>query len=199
MNVPPAVSGSALYPRLLGASWSGLPAAVRRCHLRDATAPPVRGSGTFQIRHGNTFLSGFIALVLRVPPAATAVPVQLLITPHRGGERWLRTFGNCPLVTTQREYRNRLLAERTGMIEFRFRLDVLPGGLCYRQIGAALRLGPWGIALPPWMSPQVEAREEANDADPNQTQVHVQVTLPLIGLLLSYEGCIRTQVLPSSS
>jgi len=197
MNVPPAVSGSALYPRLLGTSWSGLPSAVRRCHLRDA-ATRVRGSGTFQIRHGNTFLAGFVARVLRMPPAATAVPVQLLITSDKSGERWLRTFGTCPLVTTQREHRNGLLAERTGIMEFWFRLEVVPGGLRYRQIGAALRLGRGSIALLSWLSPQVEAREEAVEGDPNQTQVHVQVTLPLVGLLLSYEGCIRAQVVPTS-
>jgi len=197
MNAHQAVRGSPLYPRLLGASWSGLPAAVRRCHLRD-TATRVRGSGTFQIRHGNAFLAGFIVRMLRMPPAAKAVPVQLLITPDGDGEKWLRTFGNCRLVTTQREHRNGHLAERTGMIEFWFCLEVVSGGLRYRQTGAALRLGRWAVALLPWMSPQVEAQEKANDKDPNQTQVHVRVTLPLIGLLFSYEGCIRAQVVPTS-
>ncbi len=197
MNARQAVRGSPLYPRLLGDSWAGLPAAVRRCHLRDTTTP-VRGSGTFQIRHGNALLAGFVVRALRMPPAAKAVPAQLLITPDKGGERWLRTFGNCRLLTTQCAHRNGLLAERTGMIEFRFRLEVVAGGLRYRQTGAALRLGRWAVALLPWMSPQVEAQEKADDKDPNQTQVHVRVTLPLIGLLFSYEGRIRAQVVPTS-
>lgn len=181
-----------LYPGLLGASWSQLPVVVRRSHLNGTS---VQGSGTFRIRHGNTLLAQFLARLLRMPPATEAVEVRLVITPDRFGERWFRTFGDCRLITTQREHTGGLLAERIGMMEFWFRLEVALGGLSYHQTGAALRLGPWCVPLPRWMSPQVEAREEAVAEDGDQTRVQVRVMLPFVGPLLSYEGCIQAEVL----
>lgn len=183
---------SALYPRLIGASWHNLDEAVRRVH---AEAVVVRAAGSFRIQHGSNWLARFLLRLWRMPPATEAVDTRLVITPQGHGEQWRRAFGSKFFVTTQQELASSLLGEQVGILEFQFRLEVAGGALIYRQRGAALRLGSLYVPLPRWMSPQVVAREEPSGS-PNQTHVLVAVTAPLVGLLISYEGQIKREEVP---
>ena len=79
------------------------------------------------------------------------------------------------------------MAEQAGLTELRFRLEVRDGGLIYHPAGAALRLGWLRIPLPRWLAPTVTALESPAEA-PGQTVVSVRVSLPILGLLISYEG-----------
>lgn len=95
-------------------------------------------------------------------------------------------------MSTQQERADGLLAEQFGILEFQFRLAVIGGALSYQQASVGLRLGSSYISLPSWMSPQVAAREESVGA-PNRTHVLVNLTFPLVGFLLSYEGDIEIE------
>lgn len=180
----------ALYPRVLGASWYGLDLAVRHAHL-DFDQDPLYGVGAFCVRRGGSRLGRLLAWMLRMPPAAGAAKVQLIVTPLGRGERWERSFDDRLLITTQREARDGGLIERFGLLELRFRLEVRYGALLFHQAGAALGLGKLKIALPRWMAPRVEAREEP--AGPDLTHVRVTVAVPVAGRLISYEGHLRIQ------
>jgi len=173
-----------LYPQLLGSAWNDLHEAVRRLHADTAS---VQATGSFRICHGNGRLARCLLGLLGMPPAGEDVPTRLIISPWGDGEKWSRTFGGRPLITTQWPRGRGVLAERLGALELRFRLKVQDGALIYRQTGVVLRLGPFPIPLPGRFAPQVTAREEPGDG-PNQTRVSVQVVLPLIGLLISYHG-----------
>jgi Domain of unknown function (DUF4166) len=72
------------------------------------------------------------------------------------------------------------------------RLEVVGGALSYQTVSAALRLGSLRIPLPYRLSPYVTAWEKAV-GDTNQINVSVDVTLPLLGRLIAYDG-ILTQV-----
>jgi hypothetical protein len=87
---------------------------------------------------------------------------------------------------------NGLLEERMGIVEMRFRLAVIGGALSYETVSAALRFGSLCLPLPHWLSPCVTAWEIAVD-DMNQIHVSVDVTLPLLGRLIAYDGML-TQV-----
>jgi hypothetical protein len=174
----------ALYARLLGDSWAMLAAAVRDMHRDDVTA---RGAGFMRVCRGENRLARWLAALLRLPAAGEAVPVTLVITPSADGEEWRRTFANNLLVTRQRPLSDGLLAEQAGLIELRFRLEVRDGGLVYHPAGAALRLGCLRAPLPRWLAPTVAAGESPAGA-PGQTEVSVRVSLPVLGLLISYEG-----------
>ena len=100
-----------------------------------------------------------------------------------------RTFAGRPLVSFQRNQPEGVLAEHIGPLEIRFRLEVSAGALTYRPGGAALRLGPLRLPLPSWLAPRVSAREKAV-GDPNRTHVWVEVSVPLLGLLVAYEGTV---------
>ena len=176
-----------LYPRLLGTSWCELDPAVRDAHADAAVA---RAVGSFRIRHGTGRLGRLLLRAARVPPPADAADVQLLVRRRGSVEWWHRRFGGAPLVTVQREGANGLLIERLGPVELRFRLVAVGGTLVYRQVGLAVRVGPFGLRLPRWISPQVTARE-GPAGGPGQTHLAVEVAAPTGGLLFSYEGSIR--------
>lgn len=174
----------ALYPRLIGTFWQELDEAVRRVHLNGES---VRATGSLRVRHGKGWLARLLLWLFRMPPAAEAVETRLVITPYGHGEKWLRVFGNWPLVTMQGEQAGGLLLERFGVLEFRFRLEVAEGSLVYRQISAVFRLGPLSLPLPRWLAPHVAAREKPV-GDRNQIHVSVEVNFPLLGPLIAYEG-----------
>jgi Domain of unknown function (DUF4166) len=184
MNAP-----SRLYQKLLGASWTDLDVALRRLHDSGET---VRAVGVFRVRDGNNRLARALARLARLPAAGEAVDVRLQVTAREGGEEWRRTFAGRPLVSAQSNLGAGLLVERMGIVEMRFRLEAVGGALNYQTAGAALRLGSLRVPLPYRLNPRVTAWEKAVD-DTNQIHVSVDVTVPLLGRLIAYDG-ILTQV-----
>lgn len=181
-----------LYPRLLGATWPDMDAALRQMHCNGE---PVHATGVFQVTHGTSLGAKLFLPLLRLPPANRAAQVKLLVRPTHDSETWVRLFDGKPLVSVQRESANGELAERFGAIEFRFRLVFADHAIHYQQVGATLRLAlrffP-EIPLPRWASPHVSASETAG-ASEMETRVLVRVSAPLVGLLFSYEGTLRRE------
>ena len=178
-----------LYPQLLGSAWNDLHESVRRLHV---DTDPVQATGFFRIRHGNGRLARCLLCLLGMPPAGEAVPTRLDISPCGNGEKWLRTFGDRLVITTQQPGPPGMLAERFRALELRFRIKVNRGALVYWQTNMALRLGPFSIPLPGWLAPRMAAREEPAGG-PNRTHVSVQVVVPLVGLLISYDGIMARE------
>jgi hypothetical protein len=174
-----------LYARLLGASWLQLAEPVRFIHTTES---PVRARGRLQIAHGRGRLARLLAQLLRLPRASAAVRTRLAVTARADGEQWLRTFDDRRLDTRQYEAGEGDLAERIGVLEFRFRLEVLEGSLLFEQLEAALLFGSVRLRVPAAWAPRVEAREDPAGA--HQIHIHVRVTLPAVGPVLTYDGTI---------
>jgi len=179
---------NSLYRRLMGTAWTDVDEAVRKSHLDGRL---LRRVGSFRVQHGTSKLARLLLAIVRVPSGAEAVATELVITPLARGERWVRKFGDETLITTQTGRSGGVLIERISIVELSFRLDASDGALIYRQIGAALRLGPLSVPLPEWLSPRVEAREEAEGL--KTTHVSVVVTAPFVGQLISYDGQIHEE------
>jgi uncharacterized protein DUF4166 len=180
-----------LYPKLLGAAWASLDPVVQRVHAAPAET---YAEGTAQVSRAPGRLLGYVLDAARVPRSSCASAVHLAVR-HRGtAEWWHRAFGGRPLVTQQSEASGGLLAERLGMLEFRFRLAAQNGALLFRQETLALRLGALRIPLPGCISLFVAAREgpaATPDGDDDRTSVDVRVTLPTGTLLFAYRGTVR--------
>lgn len=179
-------SSPGLYPRLLGASWPDLDVAMQCLHGSGET---VRAVGVFRVRHGSNSLARMLARLARLPAAGEALDMRLQITMSEEGEEWRRSFAGHPLVSAQTDRADGLLVERMGIAEMWFRLEVVGGTLSYQTVGAALRFGSLQVPLPYWLSPRVAAWEKAV-SDMNQIHVSVDLSLPLLGRLIAYDGML---------
>jgi hypothetical protein len=133
-----------------------------------------------------------MALLARLPAAGEDVDVRLQVTAQDDVEEWRRTFAGRPLVSMQSARSAGLLAERLGIMEMLMRLEVVGGALSYQTVSAAMRLGFLRVPLPHRLSLHVTAWEKAVGLT-NQVHVNVDVTLPLLGRLIAYDG-ILTQI-----
>src|SRR4051812_34135679 len=122
---PPLIGPSSgpgrLYPKLLGAAWQALDTAVQRAHTDDVLN---RAEGVFRVSRAPGRLVGRILDLAQVPSSSAAARARLAVCVRGPVERWERSFGGRPLVTLQCEAPGGLLAERIGLLEFRFRLAV---------------------------------------------------------------------------
>lgn len=191
MGAPIAVAEATpgLYPRVLGAAWHSLPAALTRLHHGTTE---VHATGVFEVRRGDSWLARAVGWLFRLPPAATEAIVVLRVTLHGAGERWWRSIGGVELVTEQFATPSGQLAERFGPVQLVFALDPAVDGFCFRQTAAALCLGPLRLPLPRLFAPRVSATVAAAPDD-DRAQVAITMMLPLVGLLLRYAGHIRVE------
>jgi hypothetical protein len=180
---------TALYPQLVGNAWHYLDEKVRRNHLQDKVV--FRAAGQFSIDCGNG-CARLIGRLMGLPPPAVTVKTRLEIRSQEEVEEWRRTFGDKPLISMQYACSSGQLLERVGPFEIRFQVKAVNGELHYCQTGAAIWLGPWRLRIPLKLSPRVAAQEKASRA-PNQVEVSVEVRLPLVGLLIRYEGTTRPE------
>ena len=162
---------------------------MRRLHSYEGT---VHAAGVFRVRHGTNVLARAIAQLANLPAAGESVDIRLQVTELEGGEEWRRMFAGHALVSAQSIRDGGLLAERMGLLELRFRLEVTDGSLKYQTMSVALSFGPALVPLPRSLSPRVTACEKAI-ADTDQIHVSVDVSLPLLGRLIAYDGML-TQV-----
>jgi hypothetical protein len=125
----------------------------------------------------------------RLPAEGESVDVRLQVTAQEEGEEWRRTFAGRPLLSMQYDRGAGLLMERLGTVEMLLRLEVVGGALSYQTVSAAMRLGSLRIPLPYRLSPHVTAWEKAV-GDTNRIHVSVDVTMPLLGRLIAYDGIL---------
>ena len=179
------MANAPLYARILGASWFRVAEPVRVAH---ATESIVRARGLLRISHGHGRTARFLARVLRLPRASDAADTRLVVTPRAGGEDWHRTFDGRRLDTRQYEAAAGVLAERIGILEFRFQIEASDGSILFRQVEVALVCGPLRIPLPAACAPTIAAREEPAGAQ--RVRIHVRVVLPAVGPLITYDGTV---------
>lgn len=177
-----------LYMRVMGHSWTRIAEPVRCAHL---TGPVVRAHGRLRIEHGRRLLARLLARLLRLPRPGAAVETRLVVTARAGGEHWERTFHGRRFTTRQYESSASELAERFGVLEFRFRLDASGGSLLYVQREAALLCGSVRLRIPAALAPRVNAREDP--AGPTSVHLSVGVVLPGVGLLVAYDGLVNVE------
>ena len=176
----PTISG--LYAQVLGSQWNQLAEAVRQLHAPGV----VYAVGTFRVRRGSNRLARFAGWLAGLPTECDMVPMKLIVTPTAASEEWRRHFGGETLTSLQRAC-NGLLVEQMGWTELGFQLEAIDGALHYQTRSAAIRWGILRCPLPRWWAPCVTASEKPT-AD--GLAVCVEVSLPLLGRLITYEGTL---------
>jgi hypothetical protein len=102
----------------------------------------------------------------------------------------MRTFGERSYRSTH-ERRGPWVLERIGPLELRYRVLVQRDRIQFCQQRAGLRAGRLRLGLPPWASPQVRA--QAAGQGPGPFFVRVEVSAPLVGLVLAYWGYLTEE------
>lgn len=123
-----------------------------------------------------------------MPLAGNDVEVTLGVKRSQAMEVWSRSFGGKPLLTKQWMKRG-LLVEALGLILCLFRLRVEAGVLVFEQVGASVGGRRFALPIPSFLAPRIEGRA-THDGD--RVHVHVRISAPIVGLLVSYEGRVVT-------
>lgn len=174
-----------LYRQALGADWDRLPQAIRQLHEVDGSRVYV---GEASVENGVTWLARICRVLMRFPPAADVLPVQ--VTLHRKGVReyWSRRFGTHrfhSIMSLPADGERGIVIERFGLLSFRIALPVTEHGL-EMPVQRAYCLG---IPLPNWLMPRSQTRELV-DAQ-GRFNFDVAVYLPLAGLIVRYRGWLQ--------
>ena len=176
---------AALYPRILGPVFDTLPEMLKALHR---PGPRALWSGRASITRGRGPVAGLVARLFRFPDAAADQPVTVTFTTDtEGRETWVRRFGTHAMTSTQEAGRGRqahLIVERFGPVAVALALE---------WTEQRLRLIPrrWtilGLPLPRALLPRGDTYEAEIDA---RFHFHVDITLPLIGPVVCYQGWLQ--------
>lgn len=174
-------SDNSLYRRVLEKAWLDLPASVRRIH-RDTSTRKWRGRA--RVTRGNNPVANLVGALFRFPRASADVGVTVEFCRTQGRETWIRNFDGRRFRSVQYQGNGKyegLLCERFGPFTFGLGTVVENGRL-------RLPVRRWsilGAQLPLWLAPQSNAYEFDDDGT---FRFHVDISLPLIGLVVRYEG-----------
>ncbi len=158
-------------------------------HLQDDGIQ--RAHGYFKIEGGSHPLARGIARLMRLPQPDTAAETRLVIRPVGNRHEWVRDFGGHRLTTRQYRLSDTEFLEQFGILQFHFDNIASNGTFVHRQRAAAICVGPLRLRIPSICAPHVAGREQIEG---RRHTVSVQVKLPLIGLLLSYDGIVDFEV-----
>ncbi|MEM9589951.1 MAG: DUF4166 domain-containing protein [Pseudomonadota bacterium] len=172
-----------LFHRVVGEALSDLSPPVVAIHdVGDGKT--WHGAATVEV--GRSLLARLVSAVVGFPPTATSVPLTVEMAPYGDGERWVRKYGDAPLVSYI------IPGPTPGMIEETMsgvtvclRLDTEDGGL--RHVPTGVRL--FGVPLPRVLWPTLDVREDADGE-----LYRYSVAMHLWGMLLvCYAGNLETQ------
>lgn len=176
----------AIYRRALGPRFSDLAPALQRLH--DVTTATT-WVGQSDVMRGSGLLVRLIAALAGLPESGKAQPLRVTFTPEgegdRASERWERRFSE-RLFRTRQWSRGDHIVEAAGLVRFVFRPVVADGSLALELEGYRVL----GLPLPRFLHPRVRTREHEAEG---RYRFEVEAGLPLIGLLVRYEGWLEPE------
>lgn len=170
-----------LFQQILGAAFFGLAPCVRQLHGARAQ---VKYRGVASVERGSHPLAHLCARVAGLPAACKEVPTTVVFDVDPKGETWRRNFGGRQMISTL-IYRDGLLHERLGALQFRFWLHVADGALWWQVAGVRL----FGILpLPVGLFQNVHCCEREADG---RYEFTVEAGMPLMGTIVRYAGWLE--------
>lgn len=176
--MPPLAEVTALYPRLLGARFAKLAAAVQRFHgLQGAWRIP----GRCTIGGATHPLTRMLARLLGLPRASGEAPFEFDLVADADGETWIRRFPDHVMRSRLCAANDGRLAERLGPARLHFRLAAENGVL----VMTLDRIRVFGLPWPRRAFPAVRACERGDDA---RFHFDIEARFGRLGLLVAYHG-----------
>ena len=177
-------ASAAVYRQVMANAWADLPPAIRAMHDLPEGGR-VTAEGRVDVDRGSNPLALLIAAVIGFPGAQKDGHVRVDFERRNGVETWTRTFGNQSFTSRQLAGQGRdaaLAVEAFGPIGCGMAPVVEDGKLLL----IPRRWTVFGLGLPAWLFPRIEAREE-QDAE-GRFRFHVDISHPLTGPIILYRG-----------
>ncbi len=179
-----APAAAPVYQQVLAGAWADLPPAIRAMHDLPEGGR-MAAEGRVDVDRGRNPLALLAGAVIGFPGARKDGHVRVDFHRKDGIETWTRTFGGQSFTSRQFAGQGRsaaLAVERFGPMRC---------GMAPVIDGQRLRLVPrrwmlFGIALPAWLFPRIEAWETQDET--GRFRFHVDISHPLAGLIVRYRG-----------
>lgn len=176
-----------VYRKVLGAKFDRMPTPLQELHGFANAA--VRYEGLAEVRRGTGMLSRLAARIFRFPEVGDNVPLSVDFTCREGKEVWRRNFNGRCFQSVQRAGTGRFhgkVLEYFGPLCFAFILNLEDGKLHLKTVGWYC----FGLPLPLALAPKGEAFEYG---DGDRFNFHVEIGMPLTGLIVHYRGWLALQ------
>jgi hypothetical protein len=177
-------SPRAVYRRILGPAYDGLPVSLRDLHDLDER---LAATGSAVIERGEGLIARLIADAAGFPRPGRDVPVTVEFQRDGSGELWRRNFSGQIFTSRQEAGQgrfDRLLCERFGPLAFGMALVVDADRLRLVLRGWSL----FGLPMPLWLAPSCEAYECEEDG---RFRFFVELRHRLTGLIVRYQGWLE--------
>jgi len=182
----PLPAGMPLFQQVLGAAWAELPAPVRNLHDLSSDAG---FSGRASVTRGRSLLARMVGRIAGFPEAGNDVNVTVEIATNGECEIWQRNFSGHAFSSEMRVgdgWLAALMCERFGPIRL---------GMALVTDGDALHYAPrrwtfFGLPMPKALMPSGKIFETVVDG---KFVFHVEITLPFIGNVVTYDGWLEEQ------
>jgi hypothetical protein len=172
------------FRHVLGSAFDALPSKVQELHsVTDVS----RWSGVADVKRGKGIIAQLICAAIGFPQAAANVPVEVSFQPEANGERWIRNFGGKIFSSLQQRGTKKnefLLVERFGVFNIGVAL-VVEGDRLYF---VPRRWTCFGIPMPKTLLPAGRSYETEKEG---QFCFNIEISAPLIGLVVAYEGSLN--------
>ncbi|MGI9333961.1 MAG: DUF4166 domain-containing protein [Gammaproteobacteria bacterium] len=168
----------------LGAHYDELPRVTRRIHEPD---PVLLAEGQADVEGAETAAGRLLARIFGFPEAGRNQPVRVVIeTMPDGSERRAGVYPTRTMrsVMTRPDPATQSIGEHFGSFQYRNALELERCGLASTPMYSHW----YGIPLPRWLLPSVEATERAS-AD--RHRLDVCIAMPLVGRLVRYRGRLQ--------
>lgn len=178
-----------LFRKAMGSAWAGLPAPIRELHGETGAC---HFSGQASVVRGRSFLSRLIAGLAGFPEDAQDIPVTVHMESTNGEEHWHRNFDGHRFSSEYSSGRGRhegLTCERFGPVKFAMALVAKENKLLY----VPRRWTFLGVPMPKTFLPGGEMYETATNG---KFHFHVEISLPIVGHLVTYTGWFEPASFP---
>ena len=176
-----------VFKTLLGSAWHDLPLPLQ--HLHDGRGNQ-RWSGNARVERGTNWLAQTVASMFGFPAATASqptVPIDVSIKTDASSELWTRRIGSSSFrsqLFAGKGRADKLLTERFGPLTVGLAVVWAHGKLYYIVRNWQLL----GMPMPGWLAPSGNTYESADD---ERFCFHVEIRLPLVGLIVKYAGWLK--------
>jgi hypothetical protein len=171
-----------IYRQVLGDAFNSLPGPLQDLHQPGDLA---EWRGRAVVQRGKGWIAGVVAGIFGFPTEGRDVPISVRFrTDATGMETWQRNFDGRIMVSTQEAGQGKwaqLIVERFGPFAFGLALVARDNRLYL----IPRRWSFFGLPLPKAWMPKGDTFESEVEG---QFHFHVEITLPLIGRVVCYDG-----------